>query len=274
MLYLVATPIGNLEDITYRAVELLRSVDLILCEDTRYSKRLLTRYEISKPCQSLHKFNESSQIASIIESLKAGKNIALISDAGTPGIADPGEPLVAACARESIDIIPIPGACAAIAAISCSGLATAPFQFQGFLPRKDGELRRALLSILSYIGTTVCYESPNRIVSVLKLLREVAPERSIVVARELTKIHETFYRGTAAEVHAEFEGKTPKGEIVLLISGNVEPEHVQSDLSPEEQVAEIESLYKVSKKEAIKIVAERLGLNKRELYSKMVKDRD
>jgi 16S rRNA (cytidine1402-2'-O)-methyltransferase len=272
MLHLIATTIGNLKDITYRAIEALQTVDLILCEDTRHSQRLLQHYGISKPCLSLHKFNEASQIGSIIASLKEGKNIALISDAGTPGIADPGETLVARCAQENIPITALPGPCAAITALSCSGLATSHFQFCGFLPRKEGELKRALMQILEYTGTSICYESPRRINDTLECLAVLAPDRHIALARELTKMHETIYRGTTADIYATFCDTTTKGEMVLLIAGQTKST-LDLTLTPEEHVAYIESTFKVSKKEAIKITATQYGLNKRELYRQTLCDK-
>lgn len=268
MLFLVATPIGNLSDITFRAVETLRRVDLILCEDTRYSSRLLQHYQIAKPCKSLHKFNESARMAEIIDLLKEGKKIALISDAGTPGISDPGESLVKSAMEAHIPTIPIPGPCAAIAAISCSGLPTTLFQFCGFLPRKEGELKKALLTILAYPGTSICYESPKRINAALKLLNALAPERQLVIAREMTKIHESFTKGNSSELYARFQGKEWKGEIVLLIEGEKE-KNLSATLSPEEHVAWITSTYQVSEREAIKIAAAQRGVSKREVYNKM-----
>ena len=187
MLYVVATPIGNLSDLTFRAVEALRSCDYILCEDSRHSSILLRHYDIQKPLKSFHKFSESSKQEGVIQDLKEGLTIALISDAGTPGISDPGEKLIQACVMNHIQVVPIPGACAAIAALSCSGLTTTRFQFVGFLPRKTGELKRMLQELLAYTGTSICYESPNRLLDVLHLLKELDSQRQLVIARELTK---------------------------------------------------------------------------------------
>ncbi len=268
MLYLVATPIGNLLDITYRAIETLKSCDYILCEDTRHSLFLLHHYGIHKPLRSYHKFNEASQAQAILKDLQAGQQIALISDAGTPGISDPGTGLVQLCIDRQIPITAIPGPCAAIQALSCSGLSTDRFQFWGFLPRKAGELRRALQQILSYSGTTICYESPKRLLAVLQLVKEIDITRQLVVARELTKKFEEIYRGTAETLLAHWMGKTLKGEIVLLFSPNsVEAEQEWKKLSPEEHVNFIQETYKISRQEAIKVVAQLRGVPKRQVYS-------
>jgi 16S rRNA (cytidine1402-2'-O)-methyltransferase len=218
MLYLVATPLGNLADITQRALEILRTCDYVLCEDTRRSQRLLSHYQIQKPLKSYHKFNERRRESEILSDLKAGSKIALISDAGTPGISDPGEPLVNLCHQEGIEVNVIPGPCALVAALTLSGFSTERFQFVGFLPRKQGALTRLLNELLAFEGTSVCYESPYRLLKSLALLAELAPERELAVARELTKLHEEIRRGTAAELVAHYKAKTPKGEIVLLIN--------------------------------------------------------
>ena len=219
MLYLVATPIGNLGDITFRAVEILKSCDYILCEDTRHSLRLLQHYSIQKPLISYHMFNEASREQKVIADLEAGKNIALISDAGTPGIADPGMRLVKKCRDENLKVEAIPGACAAIQAITCSGMSTERFQFWGFLPKTSGRLQTQLEDILKYPGTTICYETPHRLLKVLEVLKRLAPERKICVARELTKKFEEVLSGTPSELLLEWKNRSVKGEIVLLIKG-------------------------------------------------------
>ncbi len=219
MLYLVATPIGNLGDITFRAVEILKSCDYILCEDTRHSLRLLQHYSIQKHLTSYHMFNEASREKKVIEDLQSGKIIALISDAGTPGIADPGMRLVKKCREENLKVEGIPGPCAAIQAITCSGMSTERFQFWGFLPKTSGRLQSQLEEILTYSGTTICYETPHRLLKVLEVLKRLAPERKIGVARELTKKFEEVRTGTASELLVEWKTRSVKGEIVLLISG-------------------------------------------------------
>lgn len=270
MLFLVSTPIGNLSDITFRAIETLGSCDFILCEDTRYSLRLLQHYNIHKPCRSFHKFNEARAEDALIEELKAGKKIALISDAGTPGISDPGEQLVKRCVQENIQVISIPGPCAAVAALSCSGFSTTQFQFCGFLPRTDSAVKNTLLQVLQYSGTTVCYESPKRLLATLKVLETIAPSRQLAVARELTKIHEEVVRGTATGLLSHFQ-TTPKGEIVLLIEGDSGAASATwESLTPEEHVLEVERTYHLSRRDAIKMVATLRGESKRDIYNKMI----
>lgn len=270
MLYLVATPIGNLSDITFRALETLSACDYILCEDTRYSMRLLQRYEIKKPLRSFHKFNESQKETQLIDDLRSGKKIALISDAGTPGICDPGEQLVKRCVEENILVTSIPGPCAAIAALSCSGLSTQKFQFCGFLPRGEQELKNSLLELLNYPGTTICYESPKRLLGTLCAIKELAPTRQLAIARELTKIHEEVLRGTANFILQKFE-EAIKGEIVLLIEGNTHThERAWDKLTPEEHVKEVEETYHLTRRDAIKMVATLRGESKRSIYNKMI----
>lgn len=269
VLYLVATPIGNLSDITYRAIETLKTCDYVLCEDTRHSLTLLRHYEIQKPLKSFHKFNEASREDDIVQDLKQGQRIALISDAGTPGISDPGTKLVQRCVQEDILVTAIPGPCAAVTALSCSGLDTDRFQFYGFLPRKSGELRRTFQEILQYLGTTICYESANRLIETLQNLQELAPNRKVVIARELTKKFEEIRRGTSLELIAYFTASdTLKGEIVLLIAG--ESEKLVGDwekLTPEEHVTLLQETYNLSRNEAIKMAAETRGMRKRDIYN-------
>lgn len=267
LLYLVATPIGNLADITFRAVETLKSCDYILCEDTRHSLPLLNHYDIHKPLKSFHKFSEETTITKILHNLTEGKNIALISDAGTPGISDPGTILVQRCLEQGIAVTAIPGACAAVAAISCSGLDTDRFQFLGFLPRKAGELKTVLQEILSYPATTICYESPNRLLEVLKMLHEIAPTRSIAVARELTKKFEEVRRGTPEELLSHWKTHTLKGEIVLLISGEKDTSQEWEAMTPKEHVAFLQDTYQLSQQEAIKLAAKMRGVPKRTIYN-------
>ncbi len=268
MLYLVATPIGNLKDLTFRAIEILNACDLILCEDTRHSLGLLKHYDISKPLRSYHQFNEAASLDKILTELKQGKVLALISDAGTPGVSDPGERLVKACIEAEIPVIPIPGPCAAIAALSCSGLPTHLFQFVGFLPRQKGELRSLLREHLEYKGTTICYEAPHRLHTFLQTLGEMAPHRMLVIARELTKKFEEWKRGTAAELLTHWaEPHSIKGEIVLLIAPSTEkgPSNWE-DWSPQEHVDWVQKTFSISLKDAIKIVAEIRLVPKRILY--------
>lgn len=266
MLYLIATPIGNLQDWSLRAVEVLRSCNYILCEDTRHSQRLLQAYDIQKPLISYHKFNETKKLHKVLNDLKSGSDIALISDAGTPIIADPGNRLVKECISLGIDISAVPGPCAAIVALTLSGFEPSRFQFLGFLPRKKNERHRTLIDILNYPGTTICYESPKRIISILKIIHELAPQVRICIARELTKKFEELLRGTAKEVLDQWQQRTPKGEIVLLIEENPTKIKQWNELSPQEHVTMIEELYHISHHEAIKLVAEIRALPKREVY--------
>lgn len=271
LLYLVATPIGNLADITFRAIEILKQCDYLLCEDTRHTKLLLSHYSIDKPLKSFHKFNEKLKENQIIHDLKTGLSVALVSDAGTPGISDPGEKLVQRCVEEDISVTAIPGPCAAIIGLVCSGFDTNRFQFYGFLPKKTGELRHQLQEILTYPATTICYESPHRLLDVLKCLAELSPERKIVVARELTKKFEEIKRGTAEELLSYWQEKTVKGEIVLIISGEEKKQNLEwENLSAEEHVAYLEKTYKLSHREAIKMAAEIRGVPKRDIYNKLI----
>lgn len=271
MLYLVSTPIGNLADITLRALEALRSCDYILCEDTRHSLILLNHYQIHKPLVSYHKFNENYRNESIIKDLELGKNICLISDAGTPGISDPGADLVKICLEHNLSMTAIPGPCAAIQALICSGLSTQRFQFWGFLARKENELKSELQTILSYSGTTICYESPHRLLKVLEMIQTMQPQRMLAVARELTKKFEEVIRGTAQFLIEHWQQTTLKGEIVLLISPNSEEQAVDwSDWSPEEHVEWIQKTYSLTRKEAIKLAADLRGVPKRNIYQQLI----
>lgn len=268
MLYVVATPIGNLSDITYRAIETLTNCDYILCEDTRHSRILLSHYNISKPLYSFHKFSESSKEHQTLTDLEAGLKICLISDAGTPGISDPGQKLIQACIDKNIPVTPIPGPCAAITALCCSGLNTDKFQFLGFLPKKAGELKKCLQEIFTYAGTTICYESPNRLIETLQYFEEIAPDRTLVVARELTKKFEEVKRGTAAQLIQSWSQIEVRGEIVLLISASINPPTEDwMSLTPIEHVELLQRDYGLTKQEAIKQSAKMRGASKRDIYN-------
>lgn len=267
MLYLVATPIGNLSDITLRAIETLKSCDLILCEDTRHSLTLFRHYEIQKPLKSLHQFNERQTIEPLIERLKKGESLCLVSDAGTPLLSDPGYPLLCACIEEEIPVTALPGPCALIDALILSGLPTHPFQFLGFLPQKKSDLAETIASLLTYKGTTVCYESPHRILETIELLEKIIPLREACLARELTKKFESFLRGTIRTLAQKISQEAPRGELVLLIKGA--PFNF-SDLYPSalDLANQLENIFKIPKKEAIKIAAELTHEDKRALYKK------
>lgn len=214
-LYIISTPIGNLQDITFRALETLRTVDRIFCEDTRVSQKLLKYYKITTPLQSFHQHTTPQKITKIVEQLASGQNFGLICDAGTPGIADPGQPLVQAAVQQGITVVPIPGACAIITALQAAGVDTSHFEFVGFIPHKKG--RQTLLnSIGTAKHTIIAYESPYRLLKTLQHLQTFP--RSIIVARELTKLHEEYIRGTCQAVYTQLSQRLHiKGEIVLVI---------------------------------------------------------
>ncbi len=216
-LYLVATPIGNLEDITLRALRTLKECDVIAAEDTRHSGQLLKHFEISRPLISYFQFNEAKRSEQIIERLKRGEKVALITDAGTPGISDPGERVVRAVIAAGLRVEAVPGPSALVAALTASGLSTEEFHFVGFLPHKSGRRRAQLEKLKSVPGTLVLYESPHRIERLLTELNEVFPDRQVVLARELTKKFEEFLRGTPAEIIGQIGNRTLKGEFVALI---------------------------------------------------------
>jgi 16S rRNA (cytidine1402-2'-O)-methyltransferase len=217
-LYLVATPIGNLEDITLRALRVLKECDVVAAEDTRRTGQLLKHFGISKPLLSYFQFNEARRSEQIIERLKRGEKIALVTDAGSPGISDPGERVVKAARAAGFRVEPVPGPCALVAALTASGLPTDEFHFVGFLPHKSGQRRNKLESLKTISGTLVLYESPYRIEKLLGELSEVFPERTVVLARELTKKFEEFLRGTPAELLALAQKRTLKGEFVVLVA--------------------------------------------------------
>jgi len=218
-LYLVATPIGNLEDITLRALRVLRECDLIAAEDTRRTGQLLKHFGISKPLISYFQFNEAKRSEQIISRLRAGEKIALVTDAGSPGISDPGERVVKAAIAAGLRVESVPGPAALIAALTASGLPTREFHFVGFLPHKSGQRRKAIESLKAVPGTLVFYESPFRIERLLEELNELLPDRQVVLARELTKKFEEFLRGTAADLLAALQQRSIKGEFVVIVAG-------------------------------------------------------
>ena len=263
-LYLVATPIGNLEDITLRAIRILRDVaSKIACEDTRQTQKLIDHLGIRKPLISYHEHNEQSRTPELIDSLKAGESIALVSDAGTPLVSDPGYRLVASAIKEGISVIPIPGASAALTALSASGLATDDFRFVGFLPAKSGARQRFLEELKNEQSTTIAYESPHRILEALEDVERTMGPRQVVVARELTKLYEEFIRGTAGEVRQTLQARQSiKGEITLVIG---KPEENTAEGDPLAEVKKLEASG-MSRMEAMKSVAKRFGMGKRDLY--------
>jgi len=264
-LYIVATPIGNLDDITLRAIRTLRTVDYILAEDTRTTARLLARYRIETPFyKSYYQGVEKSRLESVLRLLKAGKDLALVSDAGTPLVSDPGYPLVRAAVERGIRVVPIPGACAALAGLVASGLPPDRFCFEGILPRKESERRKRIEGLINETRTMIIYESPHRLISTLKILSELIPEREVVLARELTKRHEEFIRGTPAELLHAVEARPVKGEIVLVIAGA--QEEARAEGADAERLVSVLREEGVSSKAAVRILTEFTGIPRNEAY--------
>ena len=271
-LYLVATPIGNLEDITLRAISILKEVDVIAAEDTRHTLKLLNHLEITKPMISYHRHNEDIKTDKLIEILKSGKNIALVTDAGTPAISDPGEEIVKEALKEDIEVIPVPGACALITALIASGMNTKEFKFIGFLPLNKKNRKEKIEEIEKETQTIILYEAPHKLLGTLEDLKGIVADRKVVLAKELTKIHEEFIRGTIQELLEKV--KEPKGEFIILIEG--------ADKSDKERKIEwlrtipIEEHYQyyeekgLKKKDIIKQIAQDRKVTKNEIYQKFV----
>lgn len=269
-LYVVATPIGNLEDITYRAVEVLRRAACIACEDTRQTRKLLERFGIRARLESYHEHNEEERSGELLSRLAAGEDIALVTDAGTPLVSDPGFRLVRKAVQHGIRVVPVPGPAAFVAALSASGLETDAFYFGGFLPRKKMERLRLLQSLAPLPCTLAFYEAPHRILETLADIDAVMPARQVVLARELTKVHEEFLRGTAAQVREELGRRgSVRGEITLLIgreqaaaAGSADACDVGAEIARLEQQG-------LSRMEAMKRLARQLGIGKREVYRRL-----
>ena len=265
-LYIVATPIGNLEDMTFRAVRILQEADWIAAEDTRHTGKLLQRFQITTPQISYHAHNRTSRLPDLLDRLQDGKTIALVSDAGMPGISDPGYELVSACVEAGILVIPIPGASAVITALSAAGLPTDRFVFEGFLPAKGTERRDRLESLASEPRTLVFYEAPHRVRQTLAdLLNTVGGDRRIVLARELTKLHEEFWRGSVAEAIAHYTSRDPQGEFTILVAG---AELTLPLLSESALKAELGTLINqgLSRSQASRQLAQQTNLPRREIY--------
>jgi len=272
-LYIVATPIGNLKDITLRALEVLKSVDVIACEDTRVSKKLLNSYDIgNKTLISYYEPKEERIIPKIIELLKDGKDVALISDAGTPSISDPGYKLIKRSIEEGIEIIPIPGAFAGLSGLVASGLPTDKFIFIGFLPNKEGKKREILKKFGSLNSTVILYESPNRVLKTLNLIKELFPNSDVVIAKEITKLYERFIRGKIGDVIQELKENRDiiKGEFVILFFPNVE----EKDISLEQIIEKANTLKKTGLKikDISKILAKEFNLHKKDIYKILIKN--
>lgn len=277
-LYLCATPIGNLEDMTFRVIRTLKEVDLIAAEDTRNSIKLLNHFEIQTPMTSYHEFNKYEKGRKLVEKLLEGQNIALITDAGTPGISDPGEELVQMCYEAGVPVTSLPGAVACVTALTLSGMSTRRFAFEAFLPTDKKEREAVLQEMESETRTIVMYEAPHRLVKTLKLLAEhLGSERKITVCRELTKRHETAFRSTIAEASAYYEVNDPKGECVLVIEGRsreemrMEAQARWEEMSVEEHMEHYLS-QGIGKKDAMKMVAKDRGVPKREIYNQLERD--
>lgn len=277
-LYLVGTPIGNLEDITLRALRILKEVDVIACEDTRQTQKLLSHFAIQARTTSYHEHNEMSRSAELVKEIQEGARVALVSDAGMPGISDPGYRLVRLAIRQDIPVVPVPGPSAFLAALVASGLGTDSFRFSGFLPAKSGERRAALQAVGNSLCTQIFYEAPHRIVEALEDVVELLGNaRDVVVAREVTKLHEEFLRGSAGKVLEQLKTRgSVKGEITLLI-GRAEQKSAEAPkagrTSVRQRVEQIMAEEKIDEKAALKKVAKERGISKSEVYRIMQREK-
>lgn len=269
-IYLVATPIGNLEDMTFRAIKVLKEVDVIAAEDTRHTLKLLNYYEISKPLISYHRHNEDIKTDFLIQKVLNGEDIAIVTDAGTPGISDPGEEIVKEAIKNNIDIIPIPGACALINAIIASGLNTKQFTFYGFLPLNKKLRKKSFEKIKKENKTIIIYEAPHKINKTLNDILENIGDINCVIAKELTKIHEEFFRGKISEIINVLN--EPKGEYIILLDLNKEDEEENCEIEnmTEEEQYEFYEKQGLSKKEIIKTIAKNKNVNKNEIYQMFI----
>src|SRR5262245_3624824 len=269
LLYIVATPIGNLEDITLRALRVLKEVDVIAAEDTRHTRTLLSHYDIHTPLTSYHEHNERTKAQPLVERLLSGEKIALVSDAGTPAISDPGYRLVVESLAAGIRVIPLPGASARTATLSASGLPTDRFAFEGFLPSKKQERKAKLRELANEPRTVIFYEAPHRLVEALQDLEQIFGERQIAVGRELSKVHEEFLRGPVSEVLGRLAGRGIKGEITVVVHGCTDP----SEALPEEISAELRRLIGegMGVKHISEVLGERHRISKREIYQMALK---
>lgn len=274
-LYLCATPIGNLEDITFRVVRILGEVDLIAAEDTRNSIKLLNHFEIKTPMTSYHEYNKIEKGKKLVEKLQEGMNIALITDAGTPGISDPGEDLVKMCYEAGIEVTSLPGAAACITALTLSGVSTRRFAFEAFLPSDKKERQAILKELVNETRTIVMYEAPHRLLRILKELMEELGNRRITVCRELTKKHETAFITTLREAIDYYEINEPRGECVLVLEGKSREKLRQEEVAKWEEMSISEHMdyylnQGVAKKEAMKLVAKDRGISKRDVYQQLL----
>lgn len=275
-LYLCATPIGNLEDMTYRVVRTLQEADLIAAEDTRNSIKLLNHFEIKTPMTSYHEYNKIEKGKKLVEKLQSGMNIALITDAGTPGISDPGEELVKMCYESGIEVTSLPGAAACITALTLSGLSTRRFAFEAFLPTDKKEKQEILKELANETRTMILYEAPHRLIKTLKELWDTVGNRKITICRELTKKHETAFATTLEEAISYYESNEPKGECVLVLEGKSRTEIREEEISRWEEMSVEEHMeyylsQGIEKKEAMKRVAKDRGVGKREIYQALLR---
>ncbi len=270
ILYIVATPIGNLEDITLRAIRILKEADLIAAEDTRHTRHLLDRYQIETQLTSYHDHNKEEKAPVLVARMLEGKNVALVSDAGTPGISDPGYFLINLAIDQKISVVPIPGATAAIAALSISGLPTDSFVFEGFLPAKHTARLKRLQELAKEERTVIFYEAPHKIVRAVEDMLAVFGDRRAVITRELTKLHEETIRGTLSDILKRLQEGTIKGEFTVIVRG-ASAEPLKQDIDTAEYLKNLMLHRGLSKKEAIAVAAEELGLPKKEVYKESVK---
>jgi 16S rRNA (cytidine1402-2'-O)-methyltransferase len=274
-LYVVATPIGNLEDITLRAVRVLKEADLIACEDTRHTAKLLSHYGIDRPTVSYHEHNEAARAEELVAKLEQGLNVAQVSDAGMPGISDPGYRVIRLAIERGVTVVPIPGPSALVAALAASGLPTDSFQFLGFLPAKSGQRRTTLEGLRHAEHTTVVYEAPHRIEETMNdILELLGAERPVVLARELTKMHEEFLRGTAAQVLQRMQERPLKGEMTLLIGKGAAQETQAAVKDIAQRLEEIMREQKLDEKAGLKILAKERGISKSEVYREVQRRRN
>ena len=263
-LYIVGTPVGNLEDMSFRAVRILKEVDLIAAEDTRHTRKLLNHFDIHRPLESYHKFNEKTRVLGLMSKLKNGKHIALVSNAGMPAISDPGEIVVREAIANNITVVPVPGPCALILALAVSGLSTEQFIFAGFLPRKRSLRLKRLMEAREYPHTIILYESGPRLAKTITDIQKIMGNRHCVIARELTKKYEEIVRGTCDTILSRLE--TFKGEFVVLVAGSPQPE--QPAIPLKQEIERLQQEFGISAKEAIKLAAAWRQTPKRVVYEK------
>ncbi len=273
ILYVVATPIGNLEDITLRALRVIREVDLLACEDTRQTAKLLSHYQIVKPMTSCHEHNELEKAEQLVKLLQAGKNVALISDSGTPCISDPGYRLVRSALNQQIRVVPVPGPSAFLAALSASGRPTDRFTFLGFLPARRGPRQTVLQSLKDEDRTLIFFEAPSRFLETLLDMQRVLGDREITVSREVTKVYEEIFGGSISQAYDHFRSKKPRGEYVLIVEKSPTKNVCLKSFrlqELEQQLLEVMKMENAGRNEALRMLAHRLRVSKKELYELLI----